>query len=297
VISVYQPSGSSGEERQKVKFSFMKRFFPHLKRLRAEGREVVLCGDWNIAHKEIDLKNWRGNRKNSGFLPEEREWLTRTVAGERHAVAQTGHSTLRAALTQPRVWALAVAYFGIVLALYGFNFWLPSLISAHGVSLQYTGWIAALPFLCGAPFMVWWGRHSDRTGERVLHLVAVSVLGFLGFAAAGAVDSLAGQILCLCVAVMGVYGSFPVFWTLPTAFLAGTGAAAGLAMINSLGNLAGYLGPQVVAWLTRDTGGDFGRALLALGISMLTPAIVVLALRSGKLATQALDRELSAPVR
>jgi exodeoxyribonuclease-3 len=77
VISIYQPSGSSGEERQQVKWSFMERFFPHLKRLRAEGREIVLCGDWNIAHKEIDLRNWRGNRKNSGFLPEERAWLTR----------------------------------------------------------------------------------------------------------------------------------------------------------------------------------------------------------------------------
>jgi exodeoxyribonuclease III len=77
VISVYQPSGSSGEERQRIKFGFMERFFPHLHKLRGEGREVVLCGDWNIAHKEIDLKNWRGNRKNSGFLPEEREWLTR----------------------------------------------------------------------------------------------------------------------------------------------------------------------------------------------------------------------------
>lgn len=77
VISVYQPSGSSGEERQQVKFSFMERFFPLLAQMRAEGREIILCGDWNIAHREIDLKNWRGNRKNSGFLPEEREWLTR----------------------------------------------------------------------------------------------------------------------------------------------------------------------------------------------------------------------------
>jgi exodeoxyribonuclease-3 len=77
VISVYLPSGSSSEERQQVKFGFMKRFFPHLKKIMSSGREVVLCGDWNIAHKEIDLKNWRGNRKNSGFLPEEREWLTR----------------------------------------------------------------------------------------------------------------------------------------------------------------------------------------------------------------------------
>ncbi len=76
VISVYLPSGSSGEHRQQAKFHFMAKFFPYLKKLKASGREIVLCGDWNIAHHEIDLKNWRGNRKNSGFLPEERTWLT-----------------------------------------------------------------------------------------------------------------------------------------------------------------------------------------------------------------------------
>ena len=76
VVSLYLPSGSSGEERQAVKFKFMEAFTPHLLELRASGREVVICGDWNIAHREIDLKNWRGNKKNSGFLPEERAWLT-----------------------------------------------------------------------------------------------------------------------------------------------------------------------------------------------------------------------------
>ena len=76
VVSLYLPSGSSGEERQAFKFGVMARFMPHLEALRASGREVVICGDWNIAHKEADLKNWRGNRKNSGFLPEERSWLT-----------------------------------------------------------------------------------------------------------------------------------------------------------------------------------------------------------------------------
>jgi len=76
VISLYLPSGSSGDARQAVKFRFMERFLPYLRELKASGREVVLCGDWNIAHKEIDLKNWRGNKKNSGFLPEERAWLT-----------------------------------------------------------------------------------------------------------------------------------------------------------------------------------------------------------------------------
>jgi exodeoxyribonuclease-3 len=79
VISVYCPSGSSSEERQQAKFRFMEVFLPHLAQLRACGREVVVCGDWNIAHKEIDLKNWRSNQKNSGFLPEERAWLTRVL--------------------------------------------------------------------------------------------------------------------------------------------------------------------------------------------------------------------------
>ena len=77
VVSVYLPSGSAGAHRQRAKFRFMELFLPHLKKLAAEGREVLLCGDWNIAHREIDLKNWRSNQKNSGFLPEERAWLTR----------------------------------------------------------------------------------------------------------------------------------------------------------------------------------------------------------------------------
>ncbi|QWF71243.1 exodeoxyribonuclease III [Methylomonas paludis] len=76
VISLYLPSGSSSEERQTIKYSVMARFYPHLADLYASGRDVVICGDWNIAHQQIDLKNWRGNQKNSGFLPEERAWLT-----------------------------------------------------------------------------------------------------------------------------------------------------------------------------------------------------------------------------
>jgi len=77
VISLYMPSGSSSPERQEAKVRFMDEFFPHLDKLLASGREIVICGDWNIAHREIDLKNWKSNQKNSGFLPEERAWLTR----------------------------------------------------------------------------------------------------------------------------------------------------------------------------------------------------------------------------
>lgn len=77
IVSIYLPSGSSGEHRQAAKFYFMEKFFPILQNLMTSGREVILCGDWNIAHKEIDLKNWRSNQKNSGFLPEERTWLSK----------------------------------------------------------------------------------------------------------------------------------------------------------------------------------------------------------------------------
>lgn len=77
VVSLYMPSGTSGEARQEVKYQFMDRFMPHLRKLKRRKREVVICGDWNIAHKKIDLKNWRSNQKNSGFLPEERAWMDR----------------------------------------------------------------------------------------------------------------------------------------------------------------------------------------------------------------------------
>jgi exodeoxyribonuclease-3 len=77
VISVYVPSGTTSAERLAIKFSYMERFLPHLGKLRKAGREIILCGDWNVAHKEIDLKNWKSNQKNSGFLPEERAWLSR----------------------------------------------------------------------------------------------------------------------------------------------------------------------------------------------------------------------------
>jgi len=77
VVSLYMPSGSSSEERQLAKFRFMDHFYPHMAALRTSGREVIVCADWNIAHKQIDLKNWRSNQKNSGFLPEERAWMTR----------------------------------------------------------------------------------------------------------------------------------------------------------------------------------------------------------------------------
>ena len=207
--------------------------------------------------------------------PEERAWLMTTLAVERESISKTGYSSLHSAVRSPRVWALALAYFGIVLAVYGLNFWLPTLIHSAGVRLTRVGWISALPFACGAPFMVWWGRRSDRKVERVRHLVVTSLLAFAGFAGASLSESLVPQLLFLCVAAMGVYGSLPIFWTFPTAIMASTGAAAGIALINSVGNLGGYFGPQIVGSVMRVSGG-FGPALAVLGLEMLIPVAVVL---------------------
>jgi MFS transporter, ACS family, tartrate transporter len=209
--------------------------------------------------------------------PAEREWLAATLAAERAAVQRVGHSSLRGCIGSMRVWALALVYFAIVVAVYGFGFWLPTLVHGFGIDVTHVGWFTMLPFAGGAPFMVWWGRRSDRKSERVGHLVVTSLLGLVGFVGAGLSTALAPQLLFLCLAAMGIYGSLPIFWTFPTEFLASTAAAAGIAFINSVGNLGGYFGPQIVGGMSR-LGGGFGPALAVLGAVMLVPAAVVLSL-------------------
>lgn len=116
VISLYLPSGSSSPERQEAKFRFLDVFLSQMRALRAEGREIVLCGDWNIAHREIDLKNWKSNQKNSGFLPEERAWLTRVfdelgwVDVYRHLYPEVGEGAYTWWSNRGQAWAKNVGW-------------------------------------------------------------------------------------------------------------------------------------------------------------------------------------------
>lgn len=116
VISLYLPSGSSSPERQEAKFRFLDAFLPHLQGLRNEGREIVLCGDWNIAHREIDLKNWKSNRKNSGFLPEERAWLSQVFDEQgwvdiyRHLYPEAGDECYTWWSNRGQAWAKNVGW-------------------------------------------------------------------------------------------------------------------------------------------------------------------------------------------
>jgi len=206
--------------------------------------------------------------------PHERSWLAGTLAAENEIVKKRGHASLGAALFHPQVWALAIAYLGIVIAVYGLNFWLPTIVNNYGVPVTRVGWLTMLPFACGAAFMVWWGRRSDRHAERIRHLAVTSFLGLAGLAGAGLAGSLPLQLLFLCIAALGIYGSLPVYWTFPSAILTSTAAAAGLALINSVGNLGGYFGPQIVDAIKRVSGG-FGAALFVLGLFMLVPTVIV----------------------
>ena len=183
--------------------------------------------------------------------PEEARWLTaderaalaQKIADEDQAKAAAHGMTLRDALTDTRVLSLGLVYFGIVSGLYALTFWTPQIVKAFGFSNMQTGLITAVPFLAGALIMTAWGRNSDRTGERVWHVALPSFLGALGLIAGSLVSEPAFALLALTVAALGIFAALPTFWTLPTALLSGTAAAAGIALINSIGNIGGFAGP------------------------------------------------------
>ncbi len=205
----------------------------------------------------------------------ERRWLEGVLRAEQSQKRARHGDRFLVSLLNLRVWALSLVYFGIVLALYGLGAWLPTIVKGFGLSIVATGWVSALPALLGVILMTVWSRHSDRTGERVLHFALPALIGFGAFGLVGYTDSAVEQFLAICVASATVYMVLPIFWTLPTAFLTGPAAAGGIALINALGNAAGYVGPQIVQSL-KGAGGSFGNSLLALGLAMLGSALIVL---------------------
>jgi D-galactonate transporter len=153
-----------------------------------------------------------------------------------------------------RVWHMCLVYFCIVMGQYGLTFWLPTLVKASGVVGDFKiGLISAIPFVCAVFAMILIGRSSDRLRERRWHLIVPALLAAVGFVvSAVAADNTVIAIIFLSLAAMGVLTCSPLFWSLPTAFLSGTAAAAGIAVINSVGNLAGFVSPFLVGWL-KDT--------------------------------------------
>jgi ACS family tartrate transporter-like MFS transporter len=207
------------------------------------------------------------------LTPEEREWLEKELHAERLRVESAGRMTLLQALTDPRVLALSLIYLFSVTASYGIVFFLPQIIKALGHSNIVTGVLTAIPYTIGIVGLLLWGHSSDRRGERRWHLIvalAVSAIGFVGVAwFHGSYWALAA----MSVVAVGLYGSRPSFWPMPSVFLTGAAAAAGIALINSIGNLGGYVGPFIVGWIKNSTG-SFEIALYFLAASAALSALI-----------------------
>src|SRR5215475_15885842 len=170
-------------------------------------------------------------------------WLEEVQATEKRNKEKVEHLSLLQALTDSRIFLCAVVYFCLNAASYGVAFFLPTIIKGFGVSNAETGFLAALPFVFGAIGMVLLGRHSDRTMERKGHVAVALLMAAVGIGLAGLVSNPVLIMALLCFAQIGVSAVPPMFWPLPASLLTGASAAAGIAAINSLGNLSGFAGP------------------------------------------------------
>ena len=196
------------------------------------------------------------------------------------------HMPVLAVLKNKRVWVMSAIYFSLAMSLYGVSFWLPTIINGMGVKDNLTiGLLSAVPWLAGVFSMLWFGRSADKHKERRWHLVIPMLMAATGLVLSVLLASnVYLSFLALILACMGIVSGIPLFWSLPTSFLAGAAAAAGIAAINSIANLAGFVAPYVVGWLKQITQStDSGMYLLA--CVLLTGAAITLTI-PGKLVNR-----------
>jgi ACS family tartrate transporter-like MFS transporter len=205
---------------------------------------------------------------------EQKAWLSSKLEGEIAAKQAAAHLTLGQALASPKVITLSLIYFGFVGALYGMQFWLPQIVKAFGFSNAQTGFVTAVPYLFGTVAMVFWARHSDATHERVAHVGLPLLLTAAALAVCGYLDNPYVTMVALVVAAIGTFCTFALFWTLPTAWLSGSAAAGAIALINSIGNLAGFGGPYLIGWVKQATGST-STGLLVLAVLPLVGGLLV----------------------
>ena len=212
------------------------------------------------------------------WLPaEERDWLLDVLQRER--AEDPPQASAFAGLRSGRIWMLALVYFGLNTVSYGVSLWLPTLIrSLSGVSNLMIGVLSAVPYVAAAIVMVLVGLHSDRSGERRWHTAVPAFAGALALVGAAYSTSVGPSILAISVAVLGVFSMMGPFWSLPTTLLSGTAAAAGIAFINSIGNLGGFVGPYVIG-LVRTSTGQFKGGLLLVSAALGVSGAVVLMVR------------------
>jgi MFS transporter, ACS family, tartrate transporter len=220
--------------------------------------------------------------------PEQREWL----AGELKKTDPPVHVPVWRALTNPLVLLMAVTLLLGLTATYGVSLWLPKMVqrlSTYGLSQ--VSLIAAIPALCALPAMLLNGWHSDRTGERIFHAAIPRTMAGLAMAICYFTTSnIWLSVFLLSIATIGFYSAHPGFWPLPSLLLGRTAAAASIGLINSFGNLGGFIGPYVIGYLSEKSGGRFEPALMFLAVCSVASGIMVLFLRNAVKRAQLADQ-------
>ena len=216
----------------------------------------------------------------------ERQWLQSTLDAERRNRESFVKINWKQSLTNWRVIALGFVYMGVTVPLYGLGFFLPQIIRGFGgLGNVEIGFINAFPYLIGAIAMLWWTRLSDARKERKGFVVLSLALICVGLVGAAMTSQPVPKMAFVTVASFGIFTALPVFWTLPTTILSGTAAAAGIAWINSIGNLGGYIGPTIFGTLKDRTGNDF-YAVLFLALLAVVGIVLTLAVGHDKRAEQ-----------
>lgn len=217
-----------------------------------------------------------GPHKANWLSADEKKWISNTLERERKETASHGDHSIGAALRSGRVWTFALIYFGVIMSFYGITFWLPQIVKAFsGATDLLVGLITALPWIGATIGMILISRRSDATGERRRHVAFSAVAGAVGLVAAGLLQHPGLELAALSLAAAGIWGTLGPFWALSSETLAGTGAAAGIALINSVGNLGGFLGPYLIGWIRTRTD-SFAIALIVLAMFPLIGAAITL---------------------
>jgi sugar phosphate permease len=203
------------------------------------------------------------------LTPREREHLVARLRADEDVIATRGHVGVRKALLHPTVWRLSLLAFPLPLALYTVTFWLPEFIkSLSGLGDVEIAMLSAVPYATAVVAMVLYGKHSDRTGERRLHVAGGTFVAAIGMAMSAYAHAPATGLVAFSVALAGILGALPILWTLPTAFLRGTAAAGAIGLINSISNLGGFVGPYLVGRVHEATG-SFTPSLLAIAALLI----------------------------
>jgi len=231
-----------------------------------EGLPSILVGFWVLFYLDSGIQEARW------LSDEEKSLLAANLRSEEQHKTEV---RLADAFRSGKVWALSAIYFTLMIGLYGISFWLPTIVKAFGVKgYLKVGLVTAIPYFVAVVGMVLLSRSSDRTGERRLHYVLNVSAGAGGLILSGVFASNPYlSITFLSVGTLGVLGSMPVFWPIPSAFLAGTAAAAGIGLVNSIGNLGGYVGPNLPIWV-KGLSPDPSAALYVIAAVMLIGAAI-----------------------